>query len=212
MHPAVRVKICGITNPADAQAAIEAGADALGFNFHRGSKRYLDRASAAGWLQEVPEIVRRVAVMVNPTLEEALSTAALPFIDGLQLHGAETPTFCAALAATGVRFGKALPVSDSGLIEEPSAFSTGTIVLDAQDESGFGGTGRSFRWPLARALVDRHQALRFVLAGGLSPENVSRAIALVRPFAVDVTTGVELSPGRKDLGRLRAFIAAAKAA
>lgn len=212
MGAALRVKICGITNPADAQAAIAAGADALGFNFFPGSKRYLDHVAAAGWLQEVPATVKRVAVVVNPTMEEALAIAALPFVDGLQLHGREMPAFCAALAAAGIRFWKALAVPDSGAIEEPDGFATRTIVLDAQNEGGFGGTGRSFRWPIARELVGRHRNLRFVLAGGLSPENVAEAIALVRPFGVDVTTGVELSAGRKDPGKLRAFIAVAKAA
>ncbi|MBA3964106.1 MAG: phosphoribosylanthranilate isomerase [Chthoniobacterales bacterium] len=212
MSAAPQVKICGITNLADAQAAIAAGADALGFNFFPGSKRYLDRAVAAGWLQEVPATVRRVAVVVNPTMEQALAIAALPFIDGLQLHGSETPAFCAGLAAAGIRFSKALAVRDSGAVEEPAGFATRTIVLDAQNVSGFGGTGRSFRWPIARALIARHRSLRFVLAGGLSPENVTEAIALVRPYGVDVTTGVELSAGRKDAGKLRRFVAAAKAA
>ncbi len=212
MSAALRVKICGITNLADAQAAIAAGADALGFNFFPGSKRYLDRALAVGWLEELPRTVQRVAVVVNPTMEEALAIAALPFIDGLQLHGSETPVFCAALAAAGVRFGKALAVPQSGAIAAPAGFATRMIVLDAENESGFGGTGRSFRWPLARALIERHRDLRFVLAGGLSPQNVTEAITLVRPFGVDVTTGVELSAGRKDADKLRAFVAAAKAA
>jgi phosphoribosylanthranilate isomerase len=212
MSAALRVKICGITNLADAEAAIAAGADALGFNFFPGSRRYLDRAVAAGWLQDVPATVKRVAVVVNPTMEEALAIAALPFIDGLQLHGSETPAFCAALAAADVRFGKALAVPGSGAIEEPAGFATCTIVLDAQNEIGFGGTGRSFRWPVARTLIERHPDLRFVLAGGLSPENVGEAVALVRPFGVDVTTGVERSAGHKDSGKVRAFITAAKTA
>ncbi len=212
MSAALRVKICGITNLADAQAAIAAGADALGFNFFPGSKRYLDRALAAGWLQEVPATVKRIAVVVNPTMEEALAIAALPFIDGLQLHGRETPAFCAALAAAGIRFGKALAVPDSGAIEDPAGFATRTIVLDAQNEISFGGSGRSFRWPIARELVGRHCNLRFVLAGGLSLGNVAEAIALARPFGVDVTTGVELSAGQQDSGKVRAFVAAAKAA
>ncbi len=208
----MRVKICGLTSLADTLVAIEAGADALGFNFFPGSKRYLDRAVAAGWLQEVPPSVRRVAVLVNPTLTEALAVAALPFIDGLQLHGAETPAFCTALQKAGVKFGKALPVSGHGLTIAPTGFATRTVVLDASSAGAFGGTGRTFPWPVAQELVTKYRELRFVLAGGLSPENVAEAIALVRPFGVDVTTGVESAPGRKDHGRLRAFLAAAHAA
>ena len=146
------------------------------------------------------------------TCADALAIAALPFIDGLQLHGAETPEFCAALAAAGVRFAKAVPVGASGPLSDVTAFATRTLVLDAQNESGFGGTGSTFPWPIARALVERQGALRFVLAGGLTPENVTEAIALVRPYGVDVTSGVELAPGRKDHGKLRAFLAAARSA
>ena len=208
----MRVKICGLTSLADTLVAIEAGADALGFNFFPGSKRYLDRAVAAKWLQEVPPSVRRVAVMVNPTPTEALAVAALPFIDGLQLHGAETPAFCTALLQAGVKFGKALPVSDYGLTIDPTRFATRTVVLDTASAGVFGGTGRTFPWPVAQELVKKYPELRFVLAGGLSPENVAEAVALVRPFGVDVTTGVESAPGRKDYGRLRAFLSAAHAA
>lgn len=208
----MRVKICGLTNPADTDAAIEAGADALGFNFFPGSKRYLDRTSAAGWLQEVPAIVRRVAVLVNPTFAEAVAVAALPYIDGVQLHGAETPAFCAALQKAAVKFGKALPVFELGLQDDPGAFATQTVVLDAQHAGEFGGTGRTFPWPIARDLVERYPDLRFILAGGLSPDNVADAVALIRPFGVDTTTGVERVPGQKDHGKLRAFLAAAHAA
>lgn len=208
----MRVKICGLTSLADTEAAIAAGADALGFNFYRGSRRYLDRQAAAGWLQAVPATRTRVAVMVDPTLEEALEVAALSFIDGLQLHGAESRDFCAALQRAGVKFGKALAVPEAGLPDAPTGFATRTIVLDTHSAGQFGGTGRSFPWPVARELGERYPDLRFVLAGGLSPENVAEAIALAQPFGVDVTTGVELAPGRKDHGRLRAFIAAAHAA
>lgn len=210
--PTVRIKICGLTNAADAAAAIDAGADALGFNFFVGSRRYLERGEAASWLREVPPTVRRVAVLVNPTFDEAQEIAALPYIDGLQLHGQETPRFCAALARAGVRFGKALPMVQAAPTADPVAYSTDTIVLDAQNDRGFGGTGESFPWSAASVLVQQFPKVRFVLAGGLSPENVAAAIALVRPFAVDVTTGVELVAGRKDYVKLRAFIAAARAA
>lgn len=211
-NAAMQVKICGLTNAADTAAAIAAGADALGFNFYPGSKRYLDRSAAAGWLREVPATARRVAVLVDPSMSEALAIARLPFIDGLQLHGSETPEFCAVLAAAGVRFGKAIPVNASGALVDVAIFATRILVLDAQNERGFGGTGSSFPWPIARALVERERALRFILAGGLTPENVAQAIAEVQPYGVDVTSGIEAAPGRKDHGKMRAFLAAARAA
>jgi len=208
----LRIKICGITNAADARAAIESGADALGFNCYAQSKRYLDLQAAAPWISALPAGVRKVAVVVDPGWEEALAIARLPFIDALQLHGHERPDFCARLAAEGVRFGKALPATTGGLFQDAPHFSTSTIVLDSASGSLFGGTGKTFPWEIARELVVTHPALRVILAGGLCVENVSEAVKKVRPFAVDVTTGVESSPARKDHQLMRAFIAAARAA
>ncbi|MGI9088485.1 MAG: phosphoribosylanthranilate isomerase [Chthoniobacterales bacterium] len=208
----VRVKICGITNAADAEAAIAAGADALGFNAYPKSKRYLDLAAATPWISALPPLVRKVVVLVNPTWEDAQNAAALPFVSALQLHGNETPEFCARLAAHGIRFGKALRALAPDLLAIAAKFSTKTIVLDSATGDLFGGTGEIFPWQIARNFLETHRDLRLVLAGGLTPENVTDAVREIRPFAVDVTTGVESAPGRKDHALLRDFIQAAHAA
>lgn len=206
----LRIKICGLTTPQDARAAIECGADALGFNFFPGSKRYV--GTEADWIGALPDNVARLAVVVNPSWEQAKTIAAAPGITGLQLHGNETPEFCRRLLGEGIAFEKALPVSGPDPLANIPDFSTSTVLLDSAGVGEFGGSGRSFPWEIARRFVDENPHLRVVLAGGLTPENVAEAIAAVRPFGVDVTTGVEASPGRKDYGRLRAFIEAARAA
>jgi phosphoribosylanthranilate isomerase len=206
------IKICGITNAADAQHAIDYGADALGFNFYPGSKRHVEAETAGTWISELPEAVCRVAILVDPSLSEAVRISQLPFVDALQLHGSESSDFCRSLAGRNVRFAKALPVTNAGSLREIPSFFTDMLVLDAASETGFGGGGRTFPWRLAREFVDLHPDFRVVLAGGLTPENVARAIREVRPSGVDVTSGVESAPGRKDRDRMRAFIQAARAA
>jgi phosphoribosylanthranilate isomerase len=206
----LRIKICGLTTTQDAMAAIEAGADALGFNFFPGSKRYV--GNEADWIDVLPENVDKIAIVVNPTLEQAKAIAGAPGINALQLHGMETPEFCARLRQEGIRFEKALPVSGSESLTEVPDFFTDTVLLDSSTGGEFGGSGRTFPWNTARAFIEANPLLQVVLAGGLTPANVGRAVAIVRPFGVDATTGVETAPGRKDYGRLRAFIAAARAA
>ena len=205
-----RVKICGITNLEDGLAALEFGADALGFNFYPGSKRFIKIADASKWIGELPSSTSNVAVMVDPPLEAALEAAELPFISALQLHGEETVEFCRSLAERGVHFAKAIPVRDESSLLGAESFSTRTILLDSWSEGMFGGSGQTFAWDLAAEFVASHPELRVVLAGGLTPENVGLAVATVRPFGVDVTSGVESSPGKKDHGRMRAFIDAAR--
>ena len=209
---AVRVKICGITNERDARWAIDCGANALGFNFFSGSKRFLDVRSAEQWLRRLPSEMLKVAVLVDPSWSEATRVADYEFIDCLQLHGNESPEFCQRLAERGVRFTKALPVSDRDSLLRAPQFFTNTILLDRSTERGFGGTGETFPWEIAAQFVKSRPELKVILAGGLTPENVAEAIMKVRPFGVDVTTGTELSPGQKDQGRLQAFIAAARSA
>jgi phosphoribosylanthranilate isomerase len=204
----VRVKICGVTNLADALAAIECGADALGFNFFPGSQRYIEARWEADWMAQLPTKVCKVAVLVNPTWAEAMTAAAWPFIDALQLHGNESPLFCRRLAESGISFVKGWPVSDPAFASEIPDFFTDTVLLDSGSSGGFGGSGETFPWSLGSRFVQGHPNLKVILAGGLRPDNAAEAVAAVRPYGVDVTTGVEASPGRKDLRRLRAFFAA----
>ena len=203
------VKICGLMTLEDAVAAIEFGADALGFNFFPGSKRYLPIDPGREWIAALPAEIPKVAVLVNPGWDEAVAAAQVPGITGLQLHGTETPDFCLRLAESGVRFAKAVPVTTPDSVKNLPSFSTRTLLLDSA-EGQFGGSGKTFSWEIAREFRESHPALRVILAGGLTPENVAEAIATVKPFAVDVTSGVESFAGRKDHGRVRAFIAAAR--
>ena len=206
----LRVKICGLTTPQDAAAAIEFGADALGFNFFPGSRRYLRMETAGEWIAALPGDIEKVAILVNPSWEEATAVAGMPGITVLQLHGTETPESCRRLMEEGIRFEKAIPVTSADSLSNVSDFFTSTVLLDSGGAGEFGGSGRTFPWEIARDFVRANPRLRVILAGGLTPENVAQAVAIVRPFGVDVTSGVESSPGRKDFGRMRAFIAAAR--
>jgi len=206
----LRVKICGLTTPQDASAAIEFGADALGFNFFAGSKRYVGRETA--WIGELPGNIEKLAILVNPSWDEAKAIAGVAGITALQLHGTESSAFCRRLMEEGIRFEKALPVSGTDSLVNVPDFSTRTVLLDSSGAGVFGGSGRTFPWEIARAFIEANPQLRVILAGGLNPENVAEAVATAQPFGVDVTTSVEASPGRKDYARLRAFILAAHAA
>src|SRR2546421_4181891 len=192
----LRIKICGLTTPQDAIAAIECGADALGFNFFPGSKRYVGLETE--WIRHLPGKVDGIAVLVNPTWSEAKTTAASSGITALQLHGSESPEFCQRLKEAGIRFEKALPVSGVESLVNVPDFFTRTILLDSSAAGEFGGSGRTFPWEIARRFIENNPHLQVVLAGGLTPENVAEALIAVRPFGVDVTTGVEAAPGRTD--------------
>jgi phosphoribosylanthranilate isomerase len=206
----LRIKICGLTTPQDAAAAIDFGADALGFNFFRGSKRFV--GDDVEWIGELPGASDKLAIVVNPSWDEAKRIAAIAGISALQLHGRETPDFCWRMKAEGIRFEKAIPVTGPDSLIGVPDFFTRTVLLDSSASGEFGGSGRTFPWDIGRRFVEDNPHLQVVLAGGLTVENVAQAIAAVRPFGVDVTTGVEASPGRKDYRRLQAFLAAARAA
>lgn len=205
----VRVKICGITNREDALAAIDAGADALGFNLYPASKRAISLNGEATWIVSLPPFVERVAVLVNASLEEALRVAAHPAIHAVQFHGDEDADYCAKFAAeSGRSFIKALRLRDDASVESVAQFSTRHILLDADAGAAYGGTGTPIDLRLARRVRDSHSDLEVILAGGLRCENVAAAIEQVRPFAVDVASGVEVAgnPRRKDPERIRQFI------
>lgn len=207
-----RVKICGITNADDAQAAIEAGADALGWNFSPRSKRFIAPRDAIALIDGLEQSIAHVAVVVDPTFEEAVALASCGRFAALQLHGDETPKFCQQLMNRQIRFAKALAVRAETFRQPINAFGTETIILDSAAAGSFGGTGEIFPWQRAVDVIASYPEIRVSLAGGLTPENVAEAVRVVRPFGVDVTTGVESSPGRKDQARLRDFIAAVRSA
>jgi phosphoribosylanthranilate isomerase len=192
------VKICGLTRPEDAAFAVAAGADWIGVNLWPGSKRHVTPARA----REVAAAAAgatRVAVFVNAARADI--EAALAFVDLVQLHGDETPAECAPFAGRLVR---ALRAPDAATMD---AFPTDLILLDAPSP-GYGGSGRTFDWSIAAAAVARGK--RILLAGGLDPGNVAAAVRAVRPFGVDVASGVEAAPGIKDPDKVRRFIDAAK--
>lgn len=208
----VRVKICGVTNRADAEMAIALGADALGFNLFAGSKRCIELDGEAGWIAALPPFVTRVAVLVNAPIEEARRVAEHPAIHCVQLHGDEDEAYCAAFSTLGRPFIKALRLRDSAVIENAAAYCTPHVLLDAHAGAAYGGTGTLIDLALAAECVRRHPRLTCILAGGLKPGNVGDAIQAVRPFAVDVASGVEAAgdPRRKDANRVRDFIGAAQ--
>ncbi len=206
----VRVKICGITNLEDALAAVEAGADALGFNFYPKSPRYIEPERARAIIERLPPFVTPVGVFVNEYDLEAMARAmARARLAVVQLHGDERPAFCREVAERW-RVIKAVRVASERDLRGLADYTVHALLLDAARPGAYGGTGERFDWELARHVAQFVPTL--ILAGGLSPENVAEAIRLVRPYAVDVCTGVEARPGKKDLERMRAFIAVAKAA
>jgi len=193
------IKICGITNLADALAAVEAGADALGFNFYRRSPRYLSPQSAREIIDQLPESILKVGVFVNDELESLISVAAEAGLSAVQLHGDESPDYCRKLAGRYVI--KALGATDD---LNPDAYDVEAIMLDTRDDVLRGGTGRVFDWSIAQRA--NRVVPKLFLAGGLSPENVAAAITTVRPYAVDACSSLESSPGKKNGERMRAFV------
>jgi phosphoribosylanthranilate isomerase len=203
----VKVKICGITNLADARAALEAGADMLGFVFCESSPRYVPIETAAAMARELPPHAVKVGVFVNPP-EPLVTRAILECgLNLLQFHGDEPPEFCTQFGLMSV---KAFRVRDAESLRLLSRYPTDAWLLDTFVPGREGGTGQTFNWELA--VEAQKLGKPIFLAGGLTPENVADAVARVRPFAVDVSSGVEAAPGRKDPAKVRAFIRAAKSA
>ncbi|HJR06159.1 MAG TPA: phosphoribosylanthranilate isomerase [Pyrinomonadaceae bacterium] len=204
----VKVKVCGITNLEDALAALEAGADALGFNFYARSPRYIAPEDARRIIRALPASMFCVGVFVNEVDAETVAgKAETAGVAAVQLHGDESPEYCAALGVHRVI--KALRVGEDFAPEQAAQFPSESILLDAYSPRARGGTGETFDWELARRT--RELVAQLYLAGGLTPDNVASAITAVRPFAVDVCSGVELAAGQKDAVRMRAFVAAVRA-
>lgn len=200
----IRVKICGITNPEDAQTAVDAGADALGFVFWKKSPRYVAPDTAAAIIKGLPPFVTTVGVFVNEGEGVIRSTLKRAGLDRVQFHGDEPPELIARFGPGTI---KAIRVRDKGDILKIRDYDASAYLLDAYREGLPGGTGRTFDWGLA---VKAKELGRVILSGGLNPKNVTEAIGLVHPYGVDVSSGVEMAPGKKDRAKVREFIRLAK--
>lgn len=205
----VKVKICGITNWVDARRAVAEGAELLGFNFYAGSPRYVEPAKAKKIVRRLPKEISAVGVFVNESEQKMLEIARAVGLDTLQLHGDETPSMVARLERSFPVI-KAIRVGESSAMGQLGKFKVATaLLLDGFDARQRGGTGKTFDWGIARR-AKRHG--RIFLAGGLTPENVGEAIRAAQPYAVDVCSGVEARPGKKDPARVRNLMRAAKEA
>jgi phosphoribosylanthranilate isomerase len=198
----VRVKICGISDIPTALAAAEAGADAIGFVFAP-SRRRVTLEQARLIVDALPPFITTVGVFVDSDAAAVLHHVETCGLDVVQLHGSETPEFCAALGRTVI---KAIRVKDATSLAALDRYRVSAFVLDSYDPEVAGGTGRSFNWDLAAQVNGQH---RVILSGGLTPENVGEAIARVHPYGVDVSSGVE-TDGRKDQVKIREFITRAR--
>ncbi len=201
------IKICGITNLDDALAAVAAGADALGFNFYKPSPRYVTPRNAREIMDQLPGELMTVGVFVNEESPESVrNIAAEAGVAAFQLHGDESPGYCRELADRFVI--KTLAVSANFDSQMVHAYETEAIMLDTKDNALRGGTGRRFDWSIAKQVNQLGKKL--FLAGGLSPDNIAEAIAMVRPYAVDACSALEDKPGIKNHARLRAFVDVAR--
>lgn len=201
----VKVKICGITNVEDALAAAEFGADMLGFVFAL-SARQVSRETVISIVERLPASIHKVGVFVDAPLEEVQETIRVCNLSLAQLHGSESPEFCQALSPRVI---KSFRVKDDSVLGVMPTYQVSACLLDGFDPVLNGGAGRTFDWEIARRAVS---CGRVILSGGLTVENVGRAVSYVKPYAVDVCSGVEAKPGVKDHTKMRAFIQAAKEA
>jgi len=196
-----RVKMCGITRPQDGIAAAQAGADAIGLVFYARSPRNVGLAQAACIVRALPPFVTTVALFVNPEPEEVEAVLQQVRPDVLQFHGEESPEFCRAFGVPYLKAARVRPQTD--LLQFAALYTDAQgFLLDAWNEAAHGGTGERFDWNL----IPQNLPKPFILAGGLSPANVRLAVETVRPWAVDVSSGIELSKGIKDAALIAAFM------
>lgn len=204
-----RVKICGITNLRDALLAAEYDADAVGFNFFKGSPRYIDPAGAGGISHRLPSGVLKVGVFVDEAPETIEAVARTALLDAVQLHGDEPAELAADISRrTGLQVIKAFRVADHFDVEGMKSYRADAFLLDAWSPGEYGGTGERFDWTVARRA--RECVSRLYLAGGLNPGNVADAINAVGPYCVDACSGLESAKGIKDAEKVRLFIERAK--
>jgi phosphoribosylanthranilate isomerase len=201
-----KVKVCGITRLEDAELAIEHGAWAVGFILWPSSKRHVAPAVAAGIARHVRRKVEPVGVFVNQSLDEIADAVDFLGLSHVQLHGDEGPSFCSAVAQrTGAKVIKAVRIGHAADLRDLERFHTDFHLLDTSKHGLYGGTGKTWDWSL---VANRRAKIRVILSGGLTSENVAGGIAAVKPWGVDVASGVEASPGIKDPAKLEAFFAA----
>lgn len=202
----VRIKICGITNREDALHAAACGADALGFVFFAGSPRCVTTERARAISEALPPFVTRVGLFVNETPERIRAIVGECGLDAIQLHGDEPPEFCQELP---LRVIKALRIKAAASLDGYEAFKVSALLLDAWAGGAYGGTGTAFNWELATGVARLRPV---ILAGGLTPANVAAAVRQVKPYGVDVSSGVESDPGKKDPEKVAQFIRMAREA
>lgn len=197
----VKLKVCGITNYEDAVAAIKVGAEFLGFNFYPPSPRYIAPTAAREIIAQLPPETINVGVFVNePRPEDVLAKLAQSGAAVAQLHGDEDEQYCRMVGAPRVI--KALRIGNQFTLESLTGFPAAAFLIDAYDDKLYGGTGKTSNWEVAAEIA---KSISVFLAGGLSPDNISEAVRSVQPYAVDVNSGVELYPGRKDQEKLQAL-------
>jgi phosphoribosylanthranilate isomerase len=197
----VRVKICGVRTLEEARAAVDFGADALGFNFWPRSPRYVSAEEARSIIERVFPLVPCVGVFVNEEPSSLIDIARTTRISLAQLHGDETPEYCRGIES--IKLIKALRVGPNFDVNAIETYPVSAVLLDAGVKGSFGGTGRSFDWQVA---IEAKRRAPIILAGGLNVDNVAEAITSIRPVAIDVCSGVEAKPGRKDLEKLEKFM------
>ena len=193
----VKVKICGITNYQDATAAVDMGADLLGFNFYPKSPRYIAPAKAVEIINKLPAFIDLAGVFVNESIEKIHETKNFCQLDWLQLHGDESPQFCKQFLSHSVKIMKAIRVKDQKDIERAESFFTDAILLDAFDPEKYGGTGLTFDWNIVG-----HIGKRIFLSGGINPDNAVAAVEL-GVYGIDVCSGIETEPGKKDHKKMK---------
>ena len=198
----VRVKVCGVRSFEEAEASLDAGADVLGFNFWPSSPRYIAPNAAREVITKLSPVVSTVGVFVNDVADRITEIAFDLKLTAVQLHGDESPEFCAALDS--IKTIKAIRVGQDFDLNVINSYPVSMVLLDSNIKGSYGGTGQRFDWRIA---VEAKRFARIILAGGLNTENVWDAITHVRPSAIDVCSGVEAEPGRKDLDKLRRFMA-----
>ena len=198
------IKICGITNLEDALCAVDAGAGALGFNFYQSSPRYIDPASAREIIEKLPKRVLTVGVFVNEESEQLKAVAMEAGVAALQLHGDESPQYCAQLKEWYLI--KTFSVGEDFNADAALDYPVKAVMIDARHKTLRGGTGLLSDWSIAKRIRELGKPL--FLAGGLSPDNVREAITVVKPYAVDACSALEERPGKKNHERMRAFLRA----